>query len=75
MKINTIQVGALFHNNNGQIYTIVYINKRLDRTLLVSEFGQYIGAFGISEKGWWEQGHYFMDNFKAALDYVLKENI
>lgn len=52
-----------FKNDNGITYEIVAENKELDRTLL--------GAWGIDyQRNYWAQGHYFMDNLQAAVDYL-----
>lgn len=68
-----IKIGSIFHNNNGEDYIIIAINEKKDRTLLlrVGERGNpfYVGAWGITEHSW-SQGHYFMNDFEAASDYV-----
>lgn len=69
-----------FRNDNGITYQIIAENKELDRTLLCvwSNDGspRYIGAWGINhQRKYWAQGHYFMDNLQAAVDYLNgKEN-
>ena len=64
-----------FENDNGITYSIIAENKELDRTLLCSWTNdgspRYIGAWGIDyQRNYWAQGHYFMDNLQAAVDYL-----
>lgn len=64
-----------FKNDNGITYEIVAENKELDRTLLCAWTNdgspRYIGAWGIDhQRKYWAQGHYFMDNLQAAVDYL-----
>lgn len=64
-----------FRNDNGITYQIIAENKELDRTLLCtwSDDGspRYIGAWGINyQYKYWAQGHYFMDDLQAAVDYL-----
>ena len=64
-----------FENDNGITYSIVAENKELDRTLLCAWTNdgspRYIGAWGIDyQRKYWAQGHYFMDNLQAAIDYL-----
>ena len=64
-----------FKNNNGITYEIVAENKELDRTLLCEWTNdgspRYIGAWGIAyQRNYWAQGHYFMGNLQAAVDYL-----
>lgn len=64
-----------FKNDNGITYEIVAENKELDRTLLCAWTNDgspcYIGAWGIDyQRNYWAQGHYFMDNLQAAVDYL-----
>ena len=69
-----------FRNDNGITYQIIAENKELDRTLLCNWTNdgspRYIGAWGIDhQRKYWAQGHYFMDNLQAAVDYVYgKDN-
>ena len=68
----------LFTNDNGITYEIVAENKKLDRTLLCywGNDGKphYIVAWGIDYRHHcWAQGHYFLENFKAACDYLNGE--
>lgn len=67
-----------FRNDNGTTYEIVAENKNLDRTLLCgwTNDGQprYIVAWGINhQRHYWAQGHYFLEDFKAACDYLNGE--
>lgn len=67
-----------FKNNNGITYEIVAENKELDRTLLChwTDDGHphYIVAWGIDyQRHYWAQGHYFLENFKAACNYLNGE--
>ena len=64
-----------FKNNNGITYSIIAENKELDRTLLChwTDDGhpRYIVAWGIDyQRHYWAQGHYFMGNLQAAVDYL-----
>ena len=64
-----------FNNDNGITYEIVAENKELDRTLLCEWTNdgspRYIGAWGIDyQRNYWAQGHYFMGNLQAAVDYL-----
>ena len=64
-----------FKNDNGITYEIVAENKELDRTLLCEWTNdgspRYIGAWGIDyQRNYWAQGHYFMGNLQAAVDYL-----
>ena len=64
-----------FENDNGITYSIIGENKELDRTLLCSWTNdgspRYIGTWGINyQRKYWAQGHYFMDNLQAAVDYL-----
>lgn len=67
-----------FRNDNGITYEIVAENKELDRTLLCNWTDEgsprYTVAWGINyQRHYWAQGHYFLDNFKAAYDYLNGE--
>lgn len=67
-----------FKNDNGITYEIVAENKELDRTLLCnwSDDGRprYIVAWGIDyQRHYWAQGHYFLEDFKAACNYLNGE--
>ena len=64
-----------FKNNNGITYSIIAENKELDRTLLCNwtddGHPRYIVAWGIDyQRNYWAQGHYFMGNLQAAVDYL-----
>lgn len=67
-----------FKNDNGIAYEIVAENKELDRTLLCSWTSdgspRYIVAWGINyQQHYWAQSHYFLENFKAACNYLNGE--
>lgn len=67
-----------FKNNNGITYEIVAENKELDRTLLCdwTDDGHpsYTVAWGINhQRHYWAQGHYFLEDFKAACNYLNGE--
>ena len=67
-----------FKNNNGITYEIVAENKELDRTLLCNwtddGHPRYTVAWGIDyQRHYWAQGHYFLENFKAACNYLNGE--
>lgn len=70
-------IGKIFHNENGSNYLILYQNPELDRTLLyVMATGRYIGAYGIDfTRGCWAQGHYFLEDFESAVNYVLGKEV
>ena len=67
-----------FKNDNGITYEIVAENKELDRTLLCnwSDNGRprYTVAWGIDyQRHYWAQGHYFLEDFKGACNYLNGE--
>lgn len=67
-----------FKNDNGITYEIVAENKELDRTLLCNwtddGHPRYIVAWGIDyQRHYWAQGHYFLEDFKAACNYLNGE--
>ena len=67
-----------FRNDNGITYQIIAENKELDRTLLCEWTKEgnplYIVAWGINyQRHYWAQGHYFLEDFKAACDYLNGE--
>lgn len=67
-----------FNNDNGITYEIVAENKELDRTLLCTwakdKSPRYIVAWGIDyQRKYWAQGHYFLEDFKAACNYLNGE--
>ena len=75
-----IHVGHTIHNENGEDYIVVAINPKADRTLLVkanTNKPYYVGAWALQrckhnrEEWYWGQGHYFMDDLDAAIDYVM----
>lgn len=70
-------IGKIFHNSNGNDYFIIYQNLELDRTLLHDiETKMYIVAWGLNFKNQcWSQGHYFMEDFKSAVNYVLGKEV
>lgn len=79
MEWNDIRVGTLIHNDNGEDYVVLAINPKCDRVLLVKNATKnpfYVGAWALqrcknSIAFYWGQGHYFMDNLEAAIDYVM----
>lgn len=67
-----------FRNDNGITYEIVAENKELDRTLFCNwtDNGspRYTVAWGINyQRHYWAQGHYFLDNFEGACNYLNGE--
>lgn len=67
-----------FKNVNGITYEIIAENTELDRTLLRewtnNDTPLYIVAWGINyQRHYWAQGHYFLDDFKAACNYLNGE--
>ena len=67
-----------FKNDNGITYEIVAENKELDRTLLCNwtdnGHPRYIVAWGIDyQRHYWAQGHYFLEDFKGACNYLSGE--
>ena len=67
-----------FKNDNGITYEIVAENKELDRTLLCNwtddGHPRYTVAWGIDyQRHYWAQGHYFLEDFKAACSYLNGE--
>ena len=67
-----------FKNDNGITYEIVAENKELDRTLLCNwtddGHPRYIVAWGIDyQRHYWAQGHYFLEDFKGACNYLNGE--
>ena len=56
-----IELGDIFHNDNGTDYTILAFNKEADIALLLNpknKFTPYVGANGLRD-GHWCHGHYF----------------
>ena len=67
-----------FKNDNGITYEIVAENKELDRTLLCNwtddGHPRYTVAWGINyQRHYWAQGHYFLEDFKGACNYLNGE--
>lgn len=66
------QVGGLYHNDNGEDYTIIAYDAVKDRILLCrtteSDTPFYVGAWAVRPHSW-GQGHYFMENLKEAVDW------
>ena len=67
-----------FKNDNGITYEIIAENKELDRTLLCNwtddGHPRYVVAWGINyQRHYWAQGHYFLEDFKAACNYLNGE--
>ena len=56
-----IQLGDIFHNDNGTDYIILAFNKEADVALLLNpknKFTPYVGANGLRSNHWYH-GHYF----------------
>lgn len=69
-------IGSTIHNNNGDDYVILGYNPELDYALLkqVSTKPIYVVAWalqGDKERCFWSQGHYFMNNYKEAMEFML----
>ena len=80
MNWMNIHVGETIHNDNDDDYIVIAINPKDDRTLLLKKGTKepyYVGAWALQEcnynpgSWYWCQGHYFMDNLSAAVDYVM----
>ena len=79
MEWNDIKVGTTIHNDNGDDYTVMAINPKCDRVLLVKNKAKtpfYVGAWALQKcrdgvNWYWGQGHYFMTDLEAAIDYVM----
>lgn len=74
---DNLHVGSIFHNENGEDYTVLAINKKRDEALLGCYYpksgnSQYIVAWGLRSNSW-AQGHYFMSNFRSACEYFNRE--
>lgn len=70
-----IEVGDIFHNDNGQDYLILSIDTNNDYTLLFrasNKYTPFIWAYGIREDSW-VQGHYFKD-IHEAMEYYNNLN-
>ena len=73
--INTLKIGDIFHNDNGQDYLILSVDTSNDYTLLFrasNKYTPFVWAYGIRE-GSWVQGHYFKD-IHEAMDYYNNMN-
>lgn len=67
-----IQLGDIFHNDNGTDYIILTFNKKADVALLFNpknKFTPYVGANGL-RNGHWCYGHYFQ-TIKEACDWLV----
>ena len=81
MNFEGIRVGTIIHNDNGDDYAVVAINPIKDRTLLVKcgENSKYVGAWALQKcrdgvNWYWGQGHYFEEDFEAAVEYVMDKD-
>ena len=66
-----IQIGDIFHNDNGQDYLILFVDTNNDYTLLFrasKKYTPFVWAYGIRENSW-VQGHYFKDIVEAMEYY------
>lgn len=73
--IDTMKIGDLFHNDNGEDYLILSIDSKNDYILLFrakNKFTPFIWAYGI-RGGSWVQGYYFKD-IHDAMDYYNNMN-
>lgn len=73
--INTMKIGDIFHNDNGEDYLILSIDSKNDYILLFrakNKLTPFIWAYGI-RGGSWVQGHYFKD-IHDAMDYYNNMN-
>lgn len=73
--IDTMKIGDIFHNDNGEDYLILSIDSKNDYILLFrakNKFTPFIWAYGI-RGGSWVQGHYFKD-IHDAMDYYNNMN-
>lgn len=75
--LNSLHIGDIFHNNNGEDYTVIATNIKNDEVFLGKYYpnsnqAQYIVAWGIRE-GSWCQGRYFMSNFASACNYFNRK--
>ena len=70
-----IQIGDIFHNDNGQDYLILSVDANNDYTLLFrasNKYTPFVWAYGIREDSW-VQGHYFKD-IHGAMEYYNNLN-
>ena len=73
--INTLKIGDIFHNDNGQDYLILSVDANNDYTLLFrasNKYTPFVWAYGIREDSW-VQGHYFKD-IHGAMEYYNNLN-
>ena len=66
-----IQLGDIFHNDNGTDYIILAFNKEADVALLLNpknKFTPYVGTNGL-RNGYWCYGHYFQTIEEACVWY------
>ena len=73
--INTLKIGDIFHNDNGEDYLILSVDATNDYTLLFrasNKYTPFVWAYGIREDSW-IQGHYFKD-IHEAMEYYNNSN-
>lgn len=61
--MNTLKIGDIFHNNNGNDYLVLAVKPEQDYTLLFNlgeRYCRFNCAWGVNpETRSWDQGHYF----------------
>lgn len=61
--MNTLKIGDIFHNNNGNDYLVLAVKPERDYTLLFNlgeRYCRFNCAWGVNpETRSWAQGHYF----------------
>ena len=61
--MNTLKIGDIFHNSNGNNYLVLAVKPEQDYTLLFNlgeRYCRFNCAWGVnSETRSWAQGHYF----------------
>lgn len=61
--MNTLKIGDIFHNNNGNDYLVLAVKPERDYTLLFNlgeRYTRFNCAWGVDpETRSWAQGHYF----------------
>lgn len=67
--LSNLDWGTTIHNQNGDDYTVLLSDKEYH--LLRTQEGMFLVAWRIHNEGYWEQGHYFMDDLKAACDFYV----
>lgn len=78
-------IGDVFHNDNGDDYIIIALNKASDKALLTKKVNKtekqiiggkviYIGARGLGLHDWCH-GHYFMTDFLSAVQWFVTEEV